>query len=419
MIEYVRIMRIRERRKETTLKKKILFLMSDTGGGHRAAAEAIRDALLIRYGEENIDAKLVDVFKASHFPMNYMPEFYPWLVNHSKGSWGFGYNLSNTKRRAAVLSRGMYIANARRFRRMLDEFPADVVVSVHSVITRPTLRAFRSLEKRPPYITVVTDLVSTHMFWFDRRAEITLVPTEEALENGLSCGLDEEKLRVTGLPVHPGFTEALIGQENAREQLGWDAHKPTILMVAGGDGMGTLFETAKAINERNLDCQIAIIAGRNKALKTKLEAYDWHQPTHIYGFVTNMPVLMEGADVLVTKAGPATISEAAIAGVPMILNDAIPGQEDGNVTHVIQHGAGAYAPNPQEVAETVEAWLAEGKAGLQERAEKARAIARPDAVWDIADEVWQWAHSGLIEKQHNTKRRTKRLWEITRQIVPL
>lgn len=400
------------------MKKKILFLMSDTGGGHRAAAEAIRDALLHRYGEDRIEPRLIDVFKVSRFPMNYMPEFYPWLVNHSKSSWGLGYSLSNTKRRAAVLSRGMYLANARRFKKMLDEFPADVVVSVHSVITNPTLRAFCTLEKRPPYVTVVTDLVSTHVFWYEKRAEITLVPTQAAFDKGLEFGLSADKMRVTGLPVHPHFTDRLVGRAQARASLGWDAHKPIILMVAGGDGMGTLFETAQAINALKLDCELAIIAGRNKTLKRKLEEYAWHQKAHIYGFVTNMPTLMEGASILVTKAGPATISEAAIAGVPMILNDAIPGQEDGNVTHVVENGAGVYCPNPQEVAIAVKAWLGEGEEGLKQRAANARAISRPDAVWEIADEVWHWAQHGMIEN-HRRNRRNQRLWEITRQIVPL
>lgn len=395
------------------MKKRILFLMSDTGGGHRAAAEAIRNALLLKHGEDAVEPKLVDVFRASNFPMNYMPEFYPWLVNHSKTSWGLGYNLSNTKRRAAVLSRGMYLANAKRFRQMLIDFPADVVVSVHSVITRPTLRAFQSLGERPPYITVVTDLVSTHMFWYDRRAEITLVPTQAAFDRGLECGLPPEKMRITGLPVDPRFVESLVGKPQARANLDWQTDLPTILMVAGGDGMGTLYETALAINQKNLPCQLAIVAGRNRALRQKLEQVAWNQPTHIYGFITNMPTLMEAADMIVTKAGPATISEAAIAGLPMIISDAIPGQEEGNIHHVVEHNAGAYAPKPHLVAETVVTWLNEGEEGLRQRAANARRIAHPNAVWDIADTVWDWAQYGMVK----TGRKGLGLWRTTRNII--
>jgi 1,2-diacylglycerol 3-beta-galactosyltransferase len=376
--------------------KRVLFLMSDTGGGHRAAAEAIRDALIIKYGEDNVSAKLVDVFRASMFPMNYMPEFYPWLINHSKRSWGLGYKLSNTKRRAAALAQSMYMTNGRRFKKMFKANPVDVVVSVHSVITRPTLRALSTFESRPPYLTVVTDLVTTHHFWYDKRTERCFVPTQAAFDMGLEAGMRPSQMRITGLPVDPRFIQRLVAKEEARKELGWEQGKPTILMVAGGDGMGPLYETARAIDALGLPCQMAIVAGRNKHLKEKLDNATWQQPTHVYPFIRNMPTLMAGADILVTKAGPATVTEAAIAGLPMILSDAIPGQEDGNVTYVVENNAGAYAPKPELVAKTVAEWLSEGAEGLQKRSENARRIVNTEAVWEIADEVWAWAHKGRI-----------------------
>jgi 1,2-diacylglycerol 3-beta-galactosyltransferase len=383
------------------LKTRVLILMSDTGGGHRAAAEAIRDGLYARYGKDNIDAEMIDVFRLTNFPMNYAPEMYPWIINRIKDSWGFGYNLSNTRRRAAVLSRTFYMANARRFKRMARENPVDVVVCVHSVIARPSLRAWQSLPERPPFVTVVTDLVTTHMFWYDADADLTMVPTQTAYDRGLQAGLLPEKMKLTGLPVNPGFMAKLVGKEQARDNLGWQQGKVTILMVAGGDGMGPLYETARAINNRKLDCQLVVIAGRNKALKARLESAQWNQPTHIYPFVTNMPQLMDAADIIVTKAGPATITEAAIAGLPMILMDAIPGQEDGNVTYVVENNAGAWCPQPEEVAQTVSQWLSEGTAALEQRVENARSIARPEAVWDIVEEVMKWSKHGTIKNPHS------------------
>ena len=117
--------------------------------------------------------------------MNYFPEFYPWIIERSKGSWGLGYKMSNTSRRVSVLSRTMYLSNRRRFKKMAKQKPVDVVVCVHSVIARPTLKAWQSLDERPPYITVVTDLVSTHNFWYDKNAEHTMVPTQAAFDKGI------------------------------------------------------------------------------------------------------------------------------------------------------------------------------------------------------------------------------------------
>jgi 1,2-diacylglycerol 3-beta-galactosyltransferase len=385
--------------------------MSDTGGGHRAAAEAIRDALYAKYGESEVEAELLDVLRLISFPMNFMPEFYPWLINHSKGSWGFGYRISNTQRRAAMLSRTLYMANARRFKRMARQNPVDVVVCVHSVIARPSLRAWQTLAERPPFVTVVTDLVSTHSFWYDTLADFTMVPTQAAFDKGLVSEMSPEKMKITGLPVNPAFIDSLKGKAQAREALSWNQEKITILMVAGGDGMGPLYETAQAINALNLDIQLAVVAGRNKSLKEKLEASEWNQPTHIYPFVTNMPQLMDAADIIVTKAGPATITEAAIAGLPMILMDAIPGQETGNVTYVVQNDAGAWAPEPQQVAQVLQEWLQEGTTLLEQKIKNARSIARPEAVWDIADTVMEWAKHGSIKNPERS------LWKRTRRFV--
>lgn len=379
--------------------KRILFLFSDTGGGHRAAAEAIRDALYLQHGRDALRVAMVDVFKETLFPLNYMPELYPWIVNHGKSSWGVGYNLSNTNRRAKAITNYMYLTNGHRLRKMARLNPADVVVCVHSVIARPSLKAFLTLEERPPFITVVTDLVSTHMFWYDKRSDRCLVPTQAAYDRGLECGLTPEQLRVTGLPVNPRFNDGLVDKLEARQGLGWNPTLPTIMLVSGGEGMGPLYETARAINEQQLKCQLVVITGKNKQLKEKLNASHWNQPTHIYGFVTDMPRMMAAADVMITKAGPATISEACIAGLPLILSDAIPGQETGNVEYVLENNAGVYAPDPHDVADTLRAWLAEGEAGLKQRADNARQIARPNAVWDIASEVWEAAHQPRIPVQ--------------------
>ncbi len=390
------------------MKKRILFLMSDTGGGHRAAADAIGEALRQRYGADNMTIELVDVFKTySSFPFNYMPEFYPWLISHSKSSWGMGYKLSNTKRRAIMIGRGMYVTAEKRMKRMVREHPADVVVCVHSVLTRPAFEAFANTsDQRPPFIAVVTDLVSTHMFWYDKRIERTLVPTQPAFDRGLQAGINPSAMRITGLPVHPRFSAPTASREETRTALGWDADLPTFLMVGGGDGMGPLYKTARALNARNLKCQLVIIAGRNSVLQEKLQAATWNQPTHIYGFVKDMPSMMTAADIMVSKAGPATICEACISGLPLILFDAIPGQETGNVDYVVDNHAGIFAPSPREVADAAESWLAEGKEALQARADNARRLARANAVYDIAEEVWTLAHQPLIPTNRQTLLKT-------------
>jgi 1,2-diacylglycerol 3-beta-galactosyltransferase len=388
--------------------KRILFLMSDTGGGHRAAAEAISAALKEKHGDQ-VEVQLADVFKHySMFPFNRMPELYPVVIKRGKFIWRLGYRSSNRKINAQkhLVMRSVNLGLRRGLRRLLlRETDADVIVSVHPIFNIPAMSVLRTQTSRPPFMTVITDLVSTHIFWYEKTADRILVPTQPAYDRGIGFGIPPEKMRVTGLPVHPRFTAGLIDKREARERLGWDKSRITIMMVGGGEGMGPLYAIARRIDRLKLpNVQLAIIAGRNEILKTRLESCSWNQPTHVYGFVSNMPELMAASDLLVTKAGPGTISEACLSGLPMILSDAIPGQEEGNVTYLTDNGAGLYAPGAHNVARVVADWVTRGADFLRERAADAAKLGRPDAVWQIADEIWEYANHPRIQQQPRIRR---------------
>jgi 1,2-diacylglycerol 3-beta-galactosyltransferase len=118
-----------------------------------------------------------------------------------------------------------------------------------------------------------------------------------------------------------------------------------------------------------------------------LKAVAWRNSVRVYGFTSQMDVFMRASDVLISKAGPATITEAAMLGVPMILYGAIQHQESPNAEYVQQHEAGIYAPSPEGVVAALErlsdpVTLARFEAGV-------RRLAVPDAIWRIADEIWR------------------------------
>ncbi|HEX3054027.1 MAG TPA: glycosyltransferase [Aggregatilineaceae bacterium] len=385
-------------------RKRVVFLMSDTGGGHRAAADAIRAAMEIKYPDEYL-FELVDVYRRyTPFPFTYMPEVYaPW-VNWAAHSWEFGYEFANTRHRGRLVMAVAKQLWKNGMRRLIQEHPTDVMVSVHSLFNRPVMHAYNTTQKfRPPFVTVITDLVTTHAFWYEPDVDRCLAPTQAAYDRGLFFGLKPEQMRITGLPVHPQFMKKLVAKDEARRKLNWDSHHPAVLLVGGGEGMGPLYQIARAINSRKLDMQLIIIAGRNQALKQRLESSSWNQPTIIYPFVHNMPELMAAADILVTKAGPGTICEACIAGVPLILSSFVPGQEDGNVTHVVENNAGVYAPGGVNVAETISQWLDEGSEGLAARSASARALGRPNAVWEIAEEIHLQAQKPPVRTRYHAE----------------
>jgi len=363
-----------------TKKKHILFLFSDTGGGHRAAMDAIIEALQLEFGEA-VTTEMVDFLKDyAPPPYNSLPRFYPDMVKLPE-LWGVGYKISDGRPQVRLISSTFWPIVRRAARRLVKEHPADLLVSVHPLANSFCLKALG--KNRPPFVTVVTDMVSTHALWFDKRADLILVPTRMARESALENHMSPEKVRVTGQPIAERQCQAGCDKRSLRKKFGWPVDKFTVLLVGGGEGMGPLAETACAIDESGLDVNMVIVAGRNILLKRSLETLSWENPTRIYGFIHEMPDFMQSADAIVTKAGPGTIAEALAAGLPIILYAKLPGQEDGNVTYVEKSGVGVWAPDPLKVVQTLTRWVCRP----DERAnvvQNCRSAARPEAARVIA-----------------------------------
>lgn len=376
----------------------VLFLMSDTGGGHRAAARAIEAALTERYPAQ-FTCELVDVWRDyTPFPLNSVPDVYgPW-VNLSPGSYSalfwLGDRLLAPPGTVPTLDvEPLYPA----LKALYAEHPADVIVCVHSVFVRPGIYTLRRRKMRTPFLTVITDYAWPTMLWYDPRVDRCLVPTPPAYDRGLTLGLSSDQLKLTGAPVHPKFGRVTLTKDEAKQQLGWRPDLPAVMLIGGGDGMGPLVETARAIDGVRAHCQLIVIAGRNQALKEKLDAIRWHNPTRIYGFVNNMEIMMTAADALVTKSGPGTITEAATVGLPLILSGAIRFQELPNTEYVVQNGAGIYAPGPKRVSEAVsDLFSSSGLSQLAELARGVRRLAVADAAYKIADEINEAAQSTRV-----------------------
>ena len=358
----------------------ILFLFSDTGGGHRSATEAIIEALKLEFNDL-ITTQMVDIFQdAAPRPLSYAPKMYPYMVRVPE-VWGFGYRLSNGNRRSKLIVESAYPYLRRKLRKVINHNPADMIVSVHPLANDPFLHALG--KQRPPFITVVTDLVTGHTMWYHQGVDLCMVPTEAAYQHALLAGLKPEQVKIIGLPVADRFCQPAGDKNSLRLGLGWPQDKLVVLLVGGGEGMGPLEKTAVAIAEANLPITLVVIAGRNVELKENLEARQWPMTTLIYGFVHEMPDFMRAADILVTKAGPSTITEALNAGLPMILYSRLPGQEDGNVDYVISEGVGVWAPKTSYIVSALQAWIAHPKQ-LELAAEACCQAARPEAARQIA-----------------------------------
>ena len=361
-------------------RPRITFLFSDTGGGHRAASEAIIEAIHCEYGD-SVTTQMIDFLKDyAPLPFNLLPEAYPGMARN-QDFWKTMFESSNGSSGVKFVTYTIWPMVRKAAYKLLNEVHSDLIVSVHPLATAFGLKALG--EQHLPFITVVTDLVTGHALWFNRRSDLTIVPTEMARQLALNYSVPPEKLRVTGLPIMLTCDGSPDSRPAVRQRLGWPAGKFTALLVGGGEGMGPLMETACAIDDSDLKVNMVIVAGRNAKLEAELKERHWKKPTRIYGFTHEMPAFMQAADVIVTKAGPGTISEALVAGLPIVLYAKIPGQEDGNVDYVVEENVGVWAPEAQQVVKALRRWVTWPEE-LHKVAENCRRAARPEAARQIA-----------------------------------
>ena len=361
-------------------KPHIVFYFSDTGGGHRSAAEAIIEAINIEY-KNQVTTEMVDFFKDyAPIPFNRAADMYPYMVRAPQ-LWSASFHATDGRTQARVITTTMWPIARRAAKSLVRSHPADLIVTVHPFANSFALKALGT--NRPPFINVVTDMVTTHALWFDNRADVICVPTETARRRALKYRMPDEKIRVVGLPVADRYCKPIGRKSTLRKKLGWPVDKPVVLMVGGGEGMGPLAKTAAEVDASGLDVGLAIVCGRNQRLKENLESQKWENPVSIYGFSRDMPDFMRAADYIVTKAGPGTIAEALNAQLPIILYSKLPGQEDGNVTFVEEEGAGVWAPKPVDVVRALTRWISRPDE-RKKVIENCRRAGRPEAARMIA-----------------------------------
>jgi 1,2-diacylglycerol 3-beta-galactosyltransferase len=375
---------------------RILILMSDTGGGHRASAESLEAAFAER-GGPGLQVSVVDLWQGyTPWPLNELPKSYKFLVDDAPQLYKLIWETGESRRVMTPVMDVVSRWGEKAICRVLCDYHPDVIIAVHPLLQEAPLDVLARRRQSIPFVTVVTDLATFHPTWFQKEVSLCFVPNSLAYDQALEAGLQPAQLRVFGLPIHPAFSQPPRPKEALRRELGMPLDVPAVLLTSGGEGMGPVAEIAEAVaahlaaDGQGLSRpagQLVVICGRNDKLQAKLEAAPWPIPTQIKGFVHNMTEWMAASDCIVTKAGPGTIAEAMARGLPMVLSGYIPGQESGNVAYVVDNGIGRYSPDPDEIAAIVGRWFGDERSTMADMAERARHLGRPAAVFDIVDEI--------------------------------
>jgi 1,2-diacylglycerol 3-beta-galactosyltransferase len=339
------------------MTKRVLLLISDTGGGHRSAANAIVAALNQtsrgpRGEAVRFETRIEDVASHCTFPLSQLGPAYSAALRFAPPVYGALWHITNGVKRYRNLIRLLEPLYRLGLRDLFLEYRPDVIVSVHPLLNHAALTARADAGLMDvPVITVITDLGCVHEGWLVPEVDAVVVPAIEVYQRARERGIPKERIFQLGHPVHPKFEDVTETKAQLRSALGIPVEKTVALVMAGGEGGGKLLPTTMALAKSKMPLHLLVVTGRNTALRTKLEeiAPSLPTPMTVLGYCDNVPELMRASDLLVTKAGPGAIAEASVTEVPVVVYDFVPGQERGNLDYVRTNGIGVVALTASDV----------------------------------------------------------------------
>jgi len=369
-------------------QKKILLLSVSAGAGHMRAAEAIRahaDA-----HDAHVIATHLDVmnFVTTGFRKLYT-DFYIKLVNKAPTLWGYLYQATNEAQPDSSmqkLRRGLERLNTRGLLQEISTFKPDAIVCTHFLPAEILSRMIRKDRLECPVWVQVTDFDLHRMWVHEHMAGYFAANDEVAFRMGAQ-GIDAGAIHVTGIPIMPAFSQPLDRAECARE-FGLDPQRTTFLLMGGGAGLGSLETVAERLLNLEHDFQLIVLAGKNAAALTALQALAARHPGRLLpqGFTDRVERLMACADLVITKPGGLTTSECLAMGLPMIVNSPIPGQEERNADHLLEQGVALKACDAVTLEYRVR-YLLENPVRLADMCAKAKMLGRPFAARDVLARV--------------------------------
>ena len=371
---------------------KILIISSDTGGGHRSAAAAIVAGIQNFVEGESYAIRVVRAVEESAAIAERLVRLYNWLLRNKQHWMKYFYWAIN---RFRPETREFFHARCIGYvRDLFERWCPHIVVSVHPLTQHIFARVLRELKlaDRIPLVTVVTD--PYYGFWKGWACDdvsLYLVASEEARQQLIDYGIAPERIKISGLPVHPKFDfPGEQAAQAARTALGLDAEKFTVFLNAGWEGGGNMPAIFRELVRGELDVQAIFLAGRNEALKDEAEtlAAEARFPVKVIGYSDEVEKLMRAANVMVSKLGALSTFEALNCRVPIIADgttEPMP-QEVGTVNLIVKRGAGVLLQRASDVVPVVSRMIDDSKHYASLRAATIT-LAIPNATRRIVEEI--------------------------------
>jgi UDP-N-acetylglucosamine:LPS N-acetylglucosamine transferase len=371
---------------------KILIISSDTGGGHRSAAAAIVAGVQKFWESDSYAVRVVRAVEESHAVTDKLVSFYNWVLRNRQHWMKYLYWVIN---RLRPETREFFHRRCIGFcKELFEKWCPHVVVSVHPLTQHIFARVLKDLglAETIPLVTVVTD--PCYGFWKGWACDdvrLYLVASDEARQQLIDYGIAPERIKVSGMPVHPKFDlpDERTAQE-ARSALGLDPEKFTVFVNAGWIGGGNIPEIFRELARGELDVQAIFLAGRNEELRAEAEEIASHAkfPVKVIGYSEHVEQLMQAANVMISKLGGLTTFEALACRLPIIADAITPPmpQESGTVSLIARRGAGVLLERASDIVPTVRRLATDAKLYAQMRAATA-GLAIPQSTRRIVEEI--------------------------------
>jgi len=365
---------------------RILIATVTAGAGHLAAAAAMEEAWrAARPGDAMEKIDLLTLFSPLHKKI--YSDGYVQLIERAPELWGMVFAksdnpklLGNFKR----IQRKFPSGSKQRFAKVVKQFKPDVVLCTH-YLPLETLTVLREQKNgiRPFVASIVTDF-EAHALWMESCVDVYFVAAEETKARLVARGANAKNIVATGIPIAAKFS-AKPDPKAVRKAYGLRDDLPVLLVLSGGFGMGPVAEILTELDKVPAQFQSLVVTGRNDELRRELAVQNRKHPTHVLGFSKNMHELMGVADLIITKPGGLTSSEALAMGKPLFILNPIPGQEAANSDFLLERGAAAKVNRVEDLPYRIEQLL--GSKKLDEMAKAAKKLGRPQAAETICREV--------------------------------
>jgi processive 1,2-diacylglycerol beta-glucosyltransferase len=378
------------------MTKRVLLFYLTRGSGHHAAAKAVVEAM--KQVEPEVQTLSLDAFSYSNPVLSKVVlKTYLGVIRTTPELWDYLYDNPGVQQKLAKIRERFNRATSEKLQKIITDFRPDLIVCTQAFSCNVVANYKKDSGARVPLIGVLTDFVA-HRYWGNEHTDRYIAPTEETAITLMAQGVPRERIRAFGIPISPAF--AVEHDKSALvRKLGLSPGVPRLLIMGGSRALGPMKSIVNKLDKIPKPFEMIVITSFNRALHEKLEEKreKLRHPMHVLGFVNNMSEWMTVADLLITKPGGLTTSEALVKCLPMVICNPIPGQEIKNTKFLLANRVAVRADEPKEVAAEVKALL-ENPAQLAKMRQRAAELRRPNAALDTARDALR-----LIEEHQRTE----------------